>query len=64
MGYQQSQINTNYYVVRKISEIIIVLHWICLKNLKNIYTIHPKQICTMQKYDANDNKMVCIRKVN
>ena len=64
MGYQQSPTNQNYYVVRQLSKVIVVKHWKCMSNLKGIYQIKRNQICTIQNYVGNKNRMVCIHKVN
>ena len=64
IGYKPSRKNPNYYVVQKLSEVRVVLHWKCVKHLRKIYRIKKNQICTIQQYDANENRMVCIHKVN
>ena len=64
IGYKKSEINTNHYVVRELSEVYVVIFWKCLKKLKGIYAILPHQTCAIQQYDANENEMVCIYKVN
>ena len=66
IGYIQLQPNKNDYEVRRISEVHAIPFWECLKKLTGIqvHTTLYNRVCTVQQYDANDNRMVCIQKVN
>ena len=64
IGYKQLQPNKNDYEAREISEVQAISFWECLKKLTGIYSTLYNRVCTVQQYDANDNRMVCIQKVN
>ena len=64
IGYKKSKIYTNHYTVQRLSEVLIVKNFICSRNLLRIFAFGQNQLCIIQKYDANENGMVCIHNKN
>ena len=62
IGYKKSKIYANHYSVQKLSEVWVVPNIKCSKVLYGIFVFGQHQMCTIQKYDANENGMVCIDK--
>ena len=64
IGYKKSKIYSNHYSVQRLSEVWVVPNIRCSMALRALFPFGQNQICIIQKYDANENGMVCIDKEN
>ena len=64
IGYKKSRIYPNLYSVKKLSEVWIVDRFKISYKFRSILGFDQNLIIAMQKYDGNENRMVCIHKEN
>ena len=64
IGYKKSKIHPNLYSVKKLSEVWILDRFKISDEFRSKLGFDPNLLITMQKYDANENRMVCIHKEN